>query len=57
MSSTIDAEIDIGKNKFRGRQSTKNPSELVSRRGVRGEVTFLWGVGASEEKKKGNLKN
>ena len=55
MSSTIDAKIGIGKNKFRGRPSTKKFTRLVARRGIRGEVNLPPGVGRfgrKEDKKR-----
>ena len=53
MLSKTDAKTDIGKSRFRGRPTAKDPSELVARRGLRGVRKFV----KKEEKKKGrNLK-
>ena len=56
MSSNIDAQIGIEKSRFREGMSTKCPSVLVARRGVKGKVYLPRGVrrfGRKEEKKKG----
>ena len=56
MSSKIDAKTGIEKSRFRGGPNAKEGSELVGRRGVRGEVNLSPGgrrFGREAEKTKG----
>ena len=56
MLSKFNAQICIGKSRFKGCPSTNGLARLVARRGLRGEVNFPPGAmrfGRKEEKKKG----
>ena len=53
MSSKIDANIGMGKSKFRRGSGARNLGELSGRKGIRGNVNLPLGVGGSEERKKG----